>query len=208
MEWGDHHAPRSRGTGLRAWASGAAYAAALCLAAPALAANPPITATATGKAVVVAPGTLVKTGDLDFGRIAATSTIGTVTMDPSSGLCTTTGTILRVGTCTAATFAGKGTTNFGVRITNFSSTNLTGPGGATMVLDNLVLGTNATITFTGNGNGNGGGLGLINGNGNQRYTISTTSGIYTLAIGGTLHVGANQAPGDYLGTISLTIQYQ
>jgi len=167
------------------------------------------TATAQGRstAVVVAPLTLVKVQDLDFGKIVPRPTAGTVTVDQMTGLCTVTGTILEVGTCHYASFAGMGTRNMNARISLTGVTNLTGPG-QTMVLDNIKLGTNSTITFTGNPNANGSGVGLTQGNGNQRYSIASSTGIFVLNIGGRLNVNANQAPGHYTGSITVSVQYQ
>ena len=93
------------------------------------------------------------------------------------------------------------------RISLNSVVNLTGPG-QTMVLDNVKLGTNSTISFAGNTNANGQGVGPTQGNGNQRYTIATSSGIFVLNVGGRLNVNANQAGGTYTGSLTVTVQYQ
>jgi hypothetical protein len=76
-----------------------------------------------------------------------------------------------------------------------------------MVLDNIVLGGNSSIVFIGNTNAQGSGVGLSAGGGNQRYSIVSSSGIFTLSIGATLHVNANQAPGVYHGSITVSVQY-
>lgn len=165
-----------------------------------------VTATANARATIVAPLTLIKVQDMSFGKIVPRPTAGTVTVDQNTGQCSVTGTILEVGTCRYAQFAGMGTKNMKVRISLDSATQLTGPGQA-MLLDNIILGTNSTISFTGNTNANGSGVGLTAGGGNQRYTIVSNSGIYVLNIGGRLNVNANQAPGLYTGTITITVQY-
>ena len=100
-----------------------------------------------------------------------------------------------------------GSKNMNARITLTNSTNLTGPGQA-IVLDQITLGTNSTISFTGNPNANGKGVGLTKGGNGEKYSITTASGIYALNIGGRLTVNANQAPGIYNGTITLSVQYQ
>lgn len=166
-----------------------------------------VSATATTRATIVAPLTLVKQQDLVFGRIAARSTAGTVTVDQITGQCSVTGAIVVVGDCQFASFAGMGTKNMNARISLNAVSNLTGPG-QPMVLDNIQLGTNSTISFSGNPNANGRGVGLTQGNGNQRYSITTNSGIFVLNIGGRLNVNANQAPGLYTGSITVTVQYQ
>jgi len=76
------------------------------------------------------------------------------------------------------------------------------------VLDTLtVSGLNGAL-FVGNGNSNGRGLGLIQGNGNNnRFRISGVGGVFDFGIGGTLHVNANQTPGIYRGTVTVTVTY-
>lgn len=167
-------------------------------------------ATATGhsRAIVVAPLTLIKVDDLDFGRIAVGNAPGTVSINPTTGECTVTGPIIETGGCHRARFSGMGTKNMNARISLSQVTNLTGPG-QTMVLDNVILGSNATIDITGNTNSNGIGVGLTTGNGNsKRYSISTATGIYDLYVGGRLNVNANQLPGVYTGSITVSVQYQ
>lgn len=174
--------------------------AVLTLAPPALAGE---TASASGTttAVVVAPLSLIKTQDLRFGRIAPRATAGTVTVNPDTGACTITGPILHIGTCGFAEFTGMGRRNMTVRIQIPTSVTLTGPGGASMLADTMTLGTSPDITFIG---GNGNGLG----SGNRRYRIEPTSGIFSMRVAGRLNIGANQAPGLYTGTFSVTVQYQ
>ena len=174
---------------------------------PAIAANPPRSVTATARATVVAPLTLVWVQDLKFGKIVPRPLPGTVTVDQNTGVCTVTGPILEVGKCQFAQFAGMGTKNMGARISLTSVVNLTGPG-LTMVLDQIALGTNNTISFAGNPNANGKGVGLKKGGNAERYTIITNSGIFLLNVGGRLNVNANQAPGVYNGSITVSVQYQ
>ena len=183
---------------------GAALALTLC--APAQASEV-ASATGTTQAVVVAPATIVKVQDMSFGRIVARPQPGTVTVSGATGACTVTGPILEVGTCRQAIFAGMGTKNMRARISLDSVVNLTGPGQA-MVLDQVFLSNDSTISFSGNPNANGQGIGLTQGNGNQRYTITSPTGIFTLKIGGRLNVNANQLPGIYTGSITVTVQYQ
>lgn len=181
-------------------------ALALTLFAPAQA-KEVATATATTQAVVVAPTTIIKVQDMSFGRIVARPQPGTVTINGATGACTVTGPILQVSTCRQAIFAGMGTRNMRARISLDSIISLTGPG-QTMVLDQVFLTNDSTISFSGNPNANGQGVGLTQGNGNQRYTITSPTGIYTLKIGGRLNVNANQLPGIYNGSITVTVQYQ
>ena len=92
-----------------------------------------------------------------------------------------------------------GRRNFIVRIQVSSPTNLTGPG-QTMVMDTMTLDTSPDLLFQSNGNGNG--------VGNQRYRIVSNTGIFNFQVGGRLRVNANQAPGTYQGTFSVSVQYQ
>jgi spore coat protein U-like protein len=168
--------------------------------------NTRVTRAAPAKAVVLTPLSLVKTADLNFGRIAAVAAPGTVTIDSTTGACTY-AVVSGIGPCAAAKFSGRGVIGGGVRIGLVSSTNLTGPG-QTMVLDTLtVSGLNGAL-FVGNGNSNGRGLGLTQGNGNNnRFRISGVGGVFDFGVGGTLHVNANQAPGVYRGTVTVTVTY-
>jgi hypothetical protein len=178
----------------------------LIVAAPAAAqTKSPRAATARAKAVVLTPLTLLKTADLNFGRIIARNVAGTVEVNSTTGVCTYT-VVSGIGTCAAAQFAGRANNGTTVRISLVSNTNLTGPG-QTMVLDTIKVSGLAGTTFTGNGNSNGQGLGLSAGNGNQRYSINSSSGIFNFGIGGTLRVNANQAPGVYRGTVTISVQY-
>lgn len=202
MTWGF----LERGLPLRHAGRATCAALALTLCAPAQA-NEVATATASTRAVVVAPSSIVKVQDMSFGRIVPRPQPGTVTVSGATGACTVTGPILEVGTCRQAIFAGMGTKNMRARISLDSVVNLTGPG-QTMVLDQVFLSNDSTISFSGNPNANGQGVGLTQGNGNQRYTITSNTGIFTLKIGGRLNVNANQLPGMYTGSITVTVQYQ
>ncbi len=188
-------------------AVGALLAALACIALPGMARAERVTVTGQTQAVVVSPLSVVKVQDLDFGRIVPRPTAGTVTVDTVTGGCVVTGAIMQVGTCRLARFDGMGTKNMNARISLTSVVDLTGPG-QTMVLDNVILGPNSTISLTGNSNANGKGVGLTKGGNGARYSITTNSGIYSLYVGGRLNVNANQAPGVYTGSISITVQYQ
>lgn len=205
MTWGSFHrgfAPRHASRVI-----GALLAALICAVFPGTALAQVAQATGQSQAVVVAPLSVIKVQDLDFGRIVPMPTAGTVTVDTVSGGCTVTGAIRQVGICHLARFDGMGTKNMSARISLTSVVNLTGPG-QTMVLDQVILGPNSTISLAGNSNANGKGVGLTKGGNGSRYQITTNSGIYSLYVGGRLNVNANQAPGVYNGSISITVQYQ
>ncbi|GAA4765604.1 DUF4402 domain-containing protein [Novosphingobium ginsenosidimutans] len=176
------------------------------LALAALAANPAqaqrVSASGASTATVVAPLALLVNQSLNFGRVAPGNAAATVTLNPDTQVCTTTGPIVRTGVCQPAEFSGMGTRRMTVRIQMPSTITLTRVGGTqTMTVNNLVLDTTPDLQFLG---GNGNGLG----NGNRRYEIVPTNGIFDFRIGGRLNVGANQLGGVYNGTFVVTVQYQ
>lgn len=158
-----------------------------------------VTRSSTAQAALLEPASLLKIEDMDFGRIAARATIGTVVMDPATLSCTTTGGLVHAGVCKPAEFAGRGRRNLTARITFPSSVTLTGVGGGSMLLDNFNFNASPELQLISRGNGNG--------FGNIRYLILSTSGMFTMRVGGTLHVGANQAPGTYNGSFTVSVQY-
>ncbi|HUQ14051.1 MAG TPA: DUF4402 domain-containing protein [Novosphingobium sp.] len=164
-----------------------------------------VTRSAPAKAVVLSPLSLVKTADMSFAKIAARPVAGTVTVDSTTGACSYV-VVSGIGTCSAAKFSGRGAIGGNVRISLVNNTNLTGPG-QTMVLDTIKVSGLAGAIYTGNTNANGQGVGLTQGNGNQRYRIGGAAGVFDFAIGGTLHVNANQLPGIYRGTVTVTVSY-
>lgn len=186
----------------------AALLALICaLAAPAVRAQNVGTAQGKAQAVIVEPLSLVKVRDMDFGKILPSAAAGTVTINPVNNACSNTGGATSYGNaCQAAVFAGMGKRPFNARVTMSNITQLTGPGAA-MTMSTFIIGANSGITFSGNTNSQGNGNGLVNGNGNQRYRINASSGIFTLNLGATLHVNANQAPGLYEGTFKVIVQY-
>lgn len=179
----------------------AALLCGLALHPAAALAGPDDTATTTGagQAVVVTPLSLVKVRDMDFGRIGARAVAGTVVMDPVSANCVAGGTLIHSGACVPAEFAGFGARLMLVRFQLPNSVDLTGPG-TTMVLDTLTLDGGSELS-----------LPLIGGGGsplNVRRIIASLTGIFSVKIGGTLHVNANQAPGHYSGTFTVDAIYQ
>lgn len=190
MNWGHFRHCDARKRALRAVCA----ALALAPAAPALAA-PGDTATGSGQAsvVVIKPLQLAKARDIDFGRIGATTTAGTVTVNPDSSACTKTGAILHFGTCTSAEFVGMGQQNGLVTIDLPTSVQLTGPG-APMTMNTLRLDPTPDL---------GGIILPLFG----IYRIIPANGIFDFRVGGTLNVNANQAPGRYNGSFQVTVNY-
>ncbi len=206
MNWGDSRQPWYGQGMLRACC--AALLALICaLAAPTARAQNVADTAGSAQAVIIAPLTLIKVADMDFGKILPSAAAGTVTINPVTNACAAAGGATSYGNaCRAAVFAGMGRRPFRARVTMSNITQLTGPGTA-MTMDTFIIGSNSTITFTGNTNAQGNGNGLVNGGGNQRYTINSPTGIFVLHLGATLHVNANQTPGIYNGTFSVTVQY-
>lgn len=183
-----------------------AVCAVLAFTLATLAANPAqaqrVSANGASTAVVVAPLALVANQSLNFGRVAPGNAAATVTLNPDTLACTTTGPIARTGVCQPAEFSGMGTRRMTLRIQIPASITLTRVGGgATMTVSALALDTTPDLQFLG---GNGNGLG----NGNRRYQIVPNNGIFDFRVGGTLNVGANQLGGVYNGTFVVTVQYQ
>ena len=176
----------------------AVLVAAAALAQPASAQSKVASANTT--AIVLTPGSIVKTADMKFGNIVVGATAGTVvltanvapTCQPSAGLA-------HNGACQSARFVVRGKKSQHVRIQDLGNTGivtLTGPGGATMRLDTMTI---TASGMTANGQGNGWRFG--------NWRIDDASGIANFWMGGTLHVNANQAPGVYNGTLTIQIQF-
>ncbi len=157
-----------------------------------------VTRTNTAKATIVRPLSLLVSQRLDFGKIAPRPTAGTVILNPNNALCTTTGTIIHVGNCLPAVFAGRGTGTMTMRIQIDGNVTIRGTGG-TMLLDTFTLNPSPGLTLQGGG--------VPNGSGNQRFHINSPTGIFTFSVGGTLHVGANQRAGVYSGTFAVQAEY-
>jgi Domain of unknown function (DUF4402) len=152
-------------------------------------------ASATGQAVMVSPLSFFVIDDLDFGRLLAGSTAGTVVMSPSGARTKTGGvTLSSGGTPQPVNFAGRGQLNQIVAISLATSPNrLTRVGGTqTMVLDTFVIGSTPTAPIT---------------TAPTQFRIAGTGGVFNFPLGATLRVGANQTPGDYVGTFRITLNY-
>ena len=73
---------------------------------------------------------------------------------------------------------------------------LTGPGGATITVDNLTLRIGDMVSAP----GGGGGPGTFG-----RYRITSDTGIADFWIGGRLNIAANQAAGVYNGELEIQV---
>lgn len=152
----------------------------------AIAATTPAAATGT----VVAPIQIAKSADLAFGNFVASGTLGTVVVTPG-GTRTVTGgvTAMNGASSGAAKFDVTGQSGFGYTITLVAGT-LSANGGAN------------TMTFTAVGDVTASG---ITSGGAASGTL--TGGAQSIFVGGVLNVAANQAPGDYAGTVTATVEY-
>lgn len=157
---------------------------------------------ADARATMVGPASVYKDADMNFGTVATLGAGGTVTIEPlATNSCLETGDLTRIsGPCTPATFTVTGRRNMTVRIRNMTGPviALTGPGGATMNVNLIVIGTSGMILAPGGGNPNG----LLG-----RYRITDPGGTAQFRLGGTLTVGPNQTPGVYNGIIEIQVQY-
>jgi hypothetical protein len=154
------------------------------------------TVSANARAVIVANLSFFKVDDLDFGKIVAGTTAGTVVVSPT-GTRTATGGVRLASSTTvkAAKFAGKGSFNQSLTIAVTSNTvtlNRAG-GGDTMTMDTFIIGSTPTIQLSTTP---------------QSFRIGTTSGIFQFPVGATLRVKASQTPGIYTGTFTISLQYQ
>lgn len=139
---------------------------------------------AIGTATTVAPLSVVRTDDLDFGTLIASGTAGTATVNASTDARTTAGgTTAAGGSPMAAHFTAAG------RIGAVALIAL--PGSITLT---RVAGTE-TMTVT-----------SISSNGPTLRLFPGTATI-DVAVGGTLNVAANQANGTYTGTFTVNVIY-
>jgi Domain of unknown function (DUF4402) len=155
---------------------------ALGSAAPAQAA----TQTSIIRTTLRKPVTIAWLRDLDFGRVVATATAGTVTIDPDTNARSVAGgAIAAAGSPQTAKFRIVATPATLVLITRNALPVLTRSGGG------------ATMPVT-----------LITMNGAVNPVITPASGSFDIDIGGTLSVAANQADGTYSGAFQMNADYQ
>jgi hypothetical protein len=150
----------------------------------ALAAPVPAAINASGRATVLKSLTVLKQADLDFGKLVAAGA-GTAVINPVSGAVTTTGAVMPMGTSAhRALFTATGSRNSVVLIKlPKNPVTLTRVGGTeTMTLDSWTLSGAA-----------------------NRNVIAKEP--FTFAVGGTLHINANQAEGTYTGMFTVDVQY-
>ncbi|MDP1746271.1 MAG: DUF4402 domain-containing protein [Bacteroidota bacterium] len=146
-------------------------------------------ATASASATIIAPITITKTVDMNFGNAAVTSSLGTVVLATASTRTVSGGVTISSttpGTVSAASFDITGEANYTYAITLPS--------------------TNQTITHTNTVN-----TMIVNTFVSNPATTGTLSvgGLQTLLVGATLNVVGTQLPGLYstLTPFSVTVNY-
>lgn len=144
------------------------------------------------EAIVLRPLSFFKVNDLDFGDLIASGTAGTVRLAPDGSRSTTGGVTLAGSGGAPARFAGLGSYNRQVNISlGSNSIWITGPG-ERMRVRNFEIGSTPTAILS---------------TSPTRFRIASTLGSYNFPVGATLEVNANQAPGDYSGSFTITLNY-
>ena len=152
--------------------------------------------TGTGKVVVVRPLTFINAQNLEFGDIIVGTTAGTLSVPPTGARTSTGGvTVVSTSSFSPARFAGQGTVGQIVDISvTRTSVNLTRTGGTeTMAVDTFVVGSTPTVVLSPTP---------------LNFRIGGTTGIFNFPVGATLRVGANQAQGTYVGSFTISLNYQ
>ncbi len=196
MTWGVSTNSGRFSPAIRAFCAMVALAFAALLATPAEAKGSRIAVQAIAKAIVVTQLSFFKVDDLNFGKIIAGTTAGTVTVTPTGSRSATGGVKLATDVSVKpARFAGKGSPNQTVVIAVTSNTaTLTRVGGTQkMTMDTFVIGSTPTANLTTTP---------------LAFRIAAPTGIFTFPVGATLRVGANQTPGTYTGSFTITLNYQ
>jgi hypothetical protein len=168
-------------------------AIAALLIAP-VAASPALAQGSTGaaEAIVLRPLSFFKVNDLDFGDIIPSASAGTVTIGPDGSRSRTGGVTLAGDGGEPARFAGLGSFNRQVNISlGSNSIWITGPG-TRMRVRNFEIGSTPTAILS---------------TSPTRFRITSPLGNYNFPVGATLEVGANQAPGVYSGSFTITLNY-
>ncbi len=151
---------------------------------------------ANANSVIVRPLSFIKDDDLEFGFMVRGATAGTVVMAPNNTRTATGGVTLAPGANRPARFAGFGSSGQQVQISvaaNSITIDRFG-GGGSMTVDTFMVGSAPTWTNITTAP--------------RTFTIGSSTGVFNFALGATLRVGANQAPGYYSGTFTVILNYQ
>lgn len=164
--------------------------AMVCAGRPALAADGE---TATSEALIIPRLSLVNDGGLDFGDIVAGPGLGTVTVSPAN-VVTSTGGATPIGGTSPALFHGYGAYNQIVSLWLGANqiTLVRAGGGATMQVNTFTVNSTPPTTLSTTP---------------RYFRIGAPNGYFSFNVGGTLRVGANQMPGTYNGSFTVTVEY-
>ncbi|MDC0886455.1 DUF4402 domain-containing protein [Altererythrobacter sp.] len=174
----------------------AALTLALCAPASALAQDNEAASQAAGS--IIANGTMRKTADMDFGKLAPGDSGGTIVLAPD-GATSTTGSVASLSTATPATFriARRTGLDFPAYVSPTTADSITlshaSVPSATMELTNFTNDFNRTRTIF---------FGL--------FTVPGWFGLteYDFRVGGTLNVASDQLPGVYAGEFVVRVDFE
>jgi spore coat protein U-like protein len=146
-----------------------------------------------GQVNILRPLSFFKVDDLDFGDIVAGTNASVIRIQPNGTRTVVSGNATLAGSSgQPARFTGLGTFNQQVDINVSANTiQLIGPG-APMTVSQFEIGSTPTAILTTTP---------------RRFRITGAGGIYAFPVGARLAVGANQTPGVYTGTFSITLNY-
>jgi hypothetical protein len=163
----------------------AAIAATMVAAAPAVA-QQQRTAAAEARGTILSPISLQNTAPLDFGTVAATNAAGTVSVDADTGVRSQTlGVVLVPSTFSRARFDGIGQASQSITLTLAQPVGNVLNSGLNTVTANLTLDQSGATSRS-----------------------LPVSGAFTVYVGGTFGIAANQPNGLYTAPFTLTADYQ
>lgn len=144
----------------------------------------------TVDAEVIQPITLTAVDNMNFGTFAASDNAGTVVLTTDNQRSSTNVMLSGIGVSAVASFTvgGEGSANYTITLPDTVA--LVGP------TDSSDMGLNVFSRFA-----------LDNAIDPDTSGTLTTEGAETFYLGGTLQVGATQAPGSYAGTIEVSVAY-
>ncbi len=162
----------------------AAVAATLVAATPAVAQQ--ASATAEARGVVLSPLTLTKVTDLDFGTVAATSALGTVSVNADTGIRTVSGGVVAVPSAfSRARFDGLAQAATTVQLTLVPPTgNILISGSNSVGVSNMSFDSAGTVR------------------------VVPAGGSFSAFVGADFDIAANQPNGTYSALFQVTADYQ
>ena len=162
----------------------AALAASAAVASPAFAQQ--ASATAEARGVVLSPLTLTKVTDLDFGTVAASNVLGTVSVNATSGIRSVTGGVTAVPSAfSRARFDGLAQAATTVQLTLLPPTgNVLVSGGNTVTVNNMAFDSAGPTR------------------------VVPAGGSFTAYVGADFDIAANQPNGTYSALFQVTADYQ